>query len=272
MTISTTASQIAYTGNGATTVFPVPFVFFDATDLQVIQRNITTGAETTLAISTDYTVSGGGGSSGTVTAVVAPPSSVTWTIRRATAATQLVDLPANGPFPADTVERALDRATAVVQEIRQDVGRALLVPVTDSSVINLPSAVARAGQVLGFDVSGNPRAVTPAEIQAGFGYSPATVFAAPIGTGAGVVPAAIAERFRNVANGKTDFGIQLYEADGFTLRDNTSRIQAAIDAIQPYGGAVMRGPVLPAFSFSTVPAVYCVGAPTKLSRSPRVPS
>lgn len=64
------------------------------------------------------------------------------------------------------------------------------------------------------------------------------VFAAPIGSGAGVVPAELRQRFRNVANARTDFGIQLYEPDGVTVRDNTTRLQAAIDTVSEYGGAI----------------------------------
>lgn len=155
MTISTTTSSIAYTGNGSTTAFAVPFAFFDAGDLQVVQRDILTGAETVMALSTSYTVSGGGGSSGTVTATTAPAATVTWTIRRVTAPTQLVDLPANGPFPADTVERAIDRVVAVVQEVRRDLARALLVPVTETAT-PLPSSKVRANKLLTFDAGGAP--------------------------------------------------------------------------------------------------------------------
>ena len=75
MTVSTTTTKVIYNGDGATTAFPTTFEFFDAADLEVIERVITTGAETVKTLTTDYTVSGGNGSSGTVTAVTAPASS-----------------------------------------------------------------------------------------------------------------------------------------------------------------------------------------------------
>jgi hypothetical protein len=156
MTISTTTSRVDYTGNGVTTAFAVPFAFFGASELTVIQRVIATGAETTLALSTNYTVSGGNGSTGTVTAVVAPAATVQWTILRSTARTQLVDYVPNDPFPAETHERALDRLTAQVQEIERDTGRSLRVPASDPVPDALPNATTRAGKVLGFDASGNP--------------------------------------------------------------------------------------------------------------------
>ena len=91
MTISTTTTKASYAGDGVTIAFAVPFVFFGADELEVIERTIATGAETAKALTTDYTVSGGNGATGTVTALAAPAASVEWHIRRATKKTQLVD-------------------------------------------------------------------------------------------------------------------------------------------------------------------------------------
>lgn len=155
MTIATTTSSVAYTGNGTTTAFAVPFAFFAAGDLEVIERVVATGVETTKALTTDYTVSGGNGSTGTVNAFFAPASSVTWTIRRVTAAVQTLDLVSNNPFPSASLELALDRATVVSQELQRDLGRGVLVPKSESGV-TLPSSTARAGLFLAFDALGTP--------------------------------------------------------------------------------------------------------------------
>lgn len=155
MTISTTTSTIAYTGNGSTTAFAVPYVFFGSAELEVIERVIATGVETTRVLTTDYTVTGGNGATGTVTALVAPASTVTWTIRRTTPATQLSALPANGPFPSATVERGLDRVTAIAQETQREAQRGVLVPKSEAGIV-LPSSVTRAGLWLGFDGNGLP--------------------------------------------------------------------------------------------------------------------
>lgn len=153
MTIATTTSSVAYTGNGTTTAFAVPFAFFAAGDLEVIERVVATGVETTKALTTDYTVSGGNGSTGTVNAFFAPASTVTWTIRRVTAVVQPVDLVSNSPFPAETVERAFDRATVAIQETQRDAARGVLVPKTETGIV-LPSSVARASRLAGWDASG----------------------------------------------------------------------------------------------------------------------
>lgn len=158
MTVSTTTAKVSYTGNGSTTAFAVPFVFFGSGELEVIERTIATGAEVVKTLTTHYTVTGGDGATGTVTALSAPASTVEWHIRRKTARTQLVDYQANDAFPADTHERALDRAAARDQEIEETVGRALVFPKTDSASLDpeLPASVDRASKYLAFDVDGSP--------------------------------------------------------------------------------------------------------------------
>lgn len=167
MTIATNTSTITYTGNGSTTAFAVPYVFFDPTELVVVSRNIATGVETTQLLTTNYTVSGGNGAVGTVTAVVAPPSTVTWTIYRNTAQTQNTAFPNQGPFPSTAMERALDRLTALVQEISRGVLGTLRVPSTETLPAPLPSAQARANLVQGYGPAGEPVLLAPATLATG---------------------------------------------------------------------------------------------------------
>jgi hypothetical protein len=76
MTINTTTNRVSYDGDGSTVEFTVPFAFFGADELEVVERVILTGAETTKTLTTDYTVADGGGTTGMVTAVAPPPSTV----------------------------------------------------------------------------------------------------------------------------------------------------------------------------------------------------
>ncbi|MBM4283574.1 MAG: hypothetical protein FJ137_23485, partial [Deltaproteobacteria bacterium] len=158
MTINTTTTRVSYTGDGVTTAFAVPFSFFGVAELEVISRVISTGVETVLALTTNYTVSGGNGSTGTVTAVAAPSATVQLTIRRKTTRTQLVDYTPNDPFPAETHERALDRLTALVQEVGEESDRSLKYPKTDATGISttLPSSVDRANKIAAYDATGAP--------------------------------------------------------------------------------------------------------------------
>lgn len=178
MTVATTLSRVAYTGDGVTVAFAVPFPFFDPADLVVIERTIADGAEIVKALNVDYTVAGGGGSTGTVTAGVAPASTKQWAILRATPLTQLIDYVSNDGFPAETHEAGLDRAAMRDQEVQEKLGRALTYPPGDPAGLSaeLPSSVDRAGKVLGFDVNGNP--VPVVDIPAG-----SIVLPLPIGDG-----------------------------------------------------------------------------------------
>ena len=165
MTITSTTTSVAYTGNDVTVAFAVTFPFFgtgSTAELRVIERVIATGAETVKTNVTDYTVTGGQGSTGTVTAMSAPASTVQWIIERDTTKTQETDYTANDPFPAETHEAALDRVTAIAQETDADASRALRFPVTDSSSLSaeIPNSVDRANARLGFDSNGGPVAVT----------------------------------------------------------------------------------------------------------------
>lgn len=158
MTVATTLSRVAYTGDGITVAFAVPFPFFEPADLAVIERTIATGTETTKILNVDYTVAGGAGSTGTVTASGAPDSTNQWIVLRATPLTQLIDYVSNDGFPAETHETGLDRSAMRAQEIQEKLGRSIKFPPGDSGTLDptLPSSVERAGKILGFDVNGKP--------------------------------------------------------------------------------------------------------------------
>jgi hypothetical protein len=155
---------VVYTGNGVTTAFAVAFAFHAAADLVVIETIIATGVQTVKTITTHYTVSGTQDAQGhfpnggTVTAVVAPASTVTWTIYRDPAITQLVDLVENDPLPVEAaVESPLDRLTMIAQRIRELVNRSMRQPDGDAADINaLPAKVTRASKYLAFDATGDP--------------------------------------------------------------------------------------------------------------------
>jgi hypothetical protein len=155
VTVSTVSNRVAYTGDGATTAFAVSYPFFDAADLEVIERVIASGAETVKTLTTHYTVAGGLGATGTVTAVAAPASTVQWVIRRRTAKTQLIDYTANDPFPANTHETGLDRAAMRAQDTQGDIDRALKVPASDDTAVSteIPAIPTRKGKFLSFDAT-----------------------------------------------------------------------------------------------------------------------
>ena len=158
MTISSTTVKNSYSGNGSTTAFAYTFKIFANTDLQVIIRS-STGIETVKTLTTHYTVSGVGDASGgnvTFTSGNTPTSGETVVIRRAVPQTQAIDYIANDPFPAESHEEGLDRATMTLQQVQEELDRAIKLSRTNTmtSTEFTNSATDRAGKVLGFDSAG----------------------------------------------------------------------------------------------------------------------
>lgn len=135
MTVSSVTSRADYTGNGSTTGFAVPFYFLDNSHLTVLRTQISTGVITTLALTTDYTVSGAGvAAGGTVTCVTAPTTDQKLSILRNVPLTQLTHYVPNDPFPAASHEQALDQLTMEMQQVNEIAGRALQLPANTTGV------------------------------------------------------------------------------------------------------------------------------------------
>lgn len=116
MTVPSAVSSVSHAGNGAATVFAVPFAFLDNTHLRV--TTTTAGVDTVKTLTTHYTVSGAGNpAGGSVTMLAAPANGVTLTIERVTPATQLVNLRTAGDFSPGTHEQMFDRVAMVAQEL-----------------------------------------------------------------------------------------------------------------------------------------------------------
>ena len=177
MTISSTTNTVSYTGNGSTTAFAVNYVFFGtgtSAEIEVVQVVIATGAESVKSNGSDFTVSGGSGATGTVTAAVAPASTVKWVINRATTQTQETDYVENDPFPAESHEEALDRLTAVDQEQQRALGRTAQLPdgYTGSFDPTLPTTItANTALVINATADGFIVGPTAAEISSAQTYA-----------------------------------------------------------------------------------------------------
>jgi len=159
MTVSSTTVKNSYSGNSSTTAFAYTFKIFADTDLQVIIRS-STGTETVKTLTTHYTVSGAGDSSGgnvTFTSGNTPATGETVVIRRAVPQTQAIDYIANDPFPAESHEEGLDRATMTTQQMQEELDRSFKVSRTNTITSSefTDSATDRASKALGFDSEGN---------------------------------------------------------------------------------------------------------------------
>lgn len=155
MTVTTTSPRASYAGNGATTLFTVPFLFPADGDLRVVLRDAL-NVETLQVLTTNYTVAGAGNpAGGSITMVVAPATGETLVVRRVVALTQGIDYTPNDNFPAETHEAGLDRAMMAAQQVDEELDRALIVPESDTASLVLPIDSARASKFLSFDASGN---------------------------------------------------------------------------------------------------------------------
>jgi hypothetical protein len=159
MTVSTTIIKNFHNGNASTTNFAYQFRILEDTDLLVIIRTNSTGAETTKTLSTHYTVAGAGDASGgsiTFTVGNTPASGETVVIRRNVPQTQAIDYIANDPFPAETHEEGLDRSTMVAQQVAEESNRSIKLSRTNTmtSTEFTVGATDRANKVLAFDSAG----------------------------------------------------------------------------------------------------------------------
>ena len=121
MTVTVSYSPLTYNCNGSTTAFSVTWPFFLSSDL-VVTHITSGGVETVLALTTDYTVSGGRDSTtglpavGTVTTLSTYASGVKIRITRSTPRTQSTSFTTAGAFPAKTVEAMIDRVHMIAEE------------------------------------------------------------------------------------------------------------------------------------------------------------
>jgi hypothetical protein len=161
MTVSTETSQVSYSGNGSTTVFTVTFRFLENSHLKVILRD-SAGVETDWVENTQYTLTGAGDPTGTLTVKTTPTdytpqSGETLVITRDVPKTQETDYVENDDFPAQSHEDALDKLTMMVQQLATQIGLVVQFSdtVTDSPDLTLTELAAnRASKIFQFDATG----------------------------------------------------------------------------------------------------------------------
>ncbi len=168
MTVSTSLNKIIYQGNGATTVFPFTFPGVAAADIQVFFTDVL--GNVTLLAASSYTLSlnaptgtnpTGAGGSVTYNPLGVPiPINTSLTILRTLPLVQSTSLANQGTLYQPVEEAALDYLMMTVQQTAEIGNRELTVAVSDPPPNPLPAVAARANQVLGFDASGNPIAVS----------------------------------------------------------------------------------------------------------------
>lgn len=128
MPVDDTDPRIQYTAPGGSHTYPVPFAFFDDTDLVMITTE--GGVDTTRTLGSDYTVAGGDGSTGSATASFNAGATVT--IYRDVPATQETEFEDGDPLPAPNLNDALDKLTMLAQQNREALDRAIVIDPTST--------------------------------------------------------------------------------------------------------------------------------------------
>lgn len=258
MTISS-ENRVAgpYIGNDAATAFPFAFKVFGASDLQVVLTD-SDGAESTLTLTTDYTVTLNSNQDsnpgGTVTLPAVLATGYKLTVTSSIIPLQATDLTNQGGFYPKVITNALDKLTILIQQLLNGLGRSIKLPISDSAMnVTLPAASVRASKALGFDANGQPIAVPAGSAVTDSGavtfttsasYSAGTVgkwlkdLASSIGAslvgfiqaGVGAVARTMQDKQREIVS-VLDFG-----ADPTGVSDSRAAIVAAIARIVALGG------------------------------------
>lgn len=143
MTIETTTSSVTYQGNSATTAFTYAFLIPAAADVVVSLTDIA-GNTTTTIDPADYTITGlADANGGTVTyPLVGSPitTASNITIQRVLPLTQEVDLTNQDGFFPTVLEDALDTLCMEIQQVQEQIDRAVIFPV--GTTVNVPALTA----------------------------------------------------------------------------------------------------------------------------------
>jgi hypothetical protein len=136
MTISAVINKNIYTGTATTYEFAFPI--YDDDELKVVSTT-SAGVETTLTKTTHYIITTPpwvpGIASGTISLVAGTtfPSGGKLTLYRETVQNQLLNLANQSAFVAEDVEEAIDKLTAMVQDVSERVDRAVIAQVSSDA-------------------------------------------------------------------------------------------------------------------------------------------
>lgn len=167
MTVSSQTNNETFTGNGITTVWDIPFRFFNNSEVFVYLIDPVAKTTTPLSLGTDYTLTGAGlpeqfgTAPGKITTTVPVANLNQLYIERVLVIEQLTDILNQGEFFPEVHEDAFDRLTMLIQQLSSDTKGAIRVAIGDPEPARLVSAAQRANLLMGFDSVGNPIAIAP---------------------------------------------------------------------------------------------------------------
>lgn len=145
MTVASTTRRNDYDGNGTTATHAFSFKIFAASHMQVVVRNDTTLVETTLSLTTHYTIAATGINNPSGGNVVLVAGSFDWldssnylktgysmTLRRVPPLTQLTDIRNQGDYFPETHEDQFDLFMHILQYHEDEITRSVKLQTTSS--------------------------------------------------------------------------------------------------------------------------------------------
>lgn len=231
MTISSTNRKAGpYVGNDVAVAFPFAFKVFAASDLYVVRAD-TTGAETTLTLTTDYTVllnadqNANPGGAITLSAVLA--SGYSLVISSKLDYLQPTDLTNQGGFYPKVITNALDRLTIFIQQLSESVSRSLKTAISTPAGVSTQLPVPVKDTLIGWNSAGT-----------GFENIPRTeaALAGFVQAGSDATTRAAQDKLREFIS-PLDFG-----AVGDGVVDDSTADAKAIAQAQAIGGATVVYP------------------------------
>ncbi len=243
MTLSSLTNRVSYTGNGAVDTYAYTFRIFSNTDLLVTVRD-TDDVETTLTLTTDYTVTGVGGLTGGN--VVLVNSAQAWLdgdgdllsgfaliIRRVRPLKQETDIRNQGDYYPEGTEDQFDSLVMIDQQQQDEIDRSLKLPETVSSSDFDPTLPA--------DIAGSIDCV-PITNAAGDGWADAAdwptateIINAATNATAADASATLASEWASKTDGQvaaTDYSAKAWAIGGTDVTDTASRGAAKEWAIE----------------------------------------
>lgn len=261
MTIASEANRSGpYACNGATTRFPYAFKIYDEAHIRVILTD-ETGADATLALGTDYVVSGvGDDGGGAVETALAHPAGRQVTLVLNVPFTQGTDLENQGAYFAETIERSFDLLTQQALQLKELIARSVVLPVTSTvSTTELVSATLTLAEIqsqmmalVGIAPDIQTVAGIAPEVVAAQGNAEAATEAAGTATGAAGMASGAAEAAGQAADraeaaASTVEGVVSYAVEQDLTLEEKARAQANLgleglqNALTPFGFTATAG-------------------------------
>jgi hypothetical protein len=155
MTVASNINKTRFLGSNSAGPFLFGFKFFQNEEILVVKMDAD-GTETALIEGADYTLSGAGlETGGNINLSEILPTGEELIIYRVLDILQETSFINQGAFYPNLHEAAFDKLVMMIQQISEETGRAIKMPVSHFGPFTVPG-VDRADTLIGFDADGNP--------------------------------------------------------------------------------------------------------------------